>query len=350
MIEEAVPLERAASGGSPRHREDIVPAPFIERLITGLPGVIASRLTVAAGGVIESIYVLAAPGRPAGTIARDVSNLLAARWGMKISPAKVAVTQLEEGAVRSGMSGIGAREAERQPDGGEPGPPEGERKPDRTVPQPMKSLPLFSPGSRFEVLSYAVDYGGRMPGLGGGDEVSPAGPSAAGGPDGDIFVRLKVGVFGPGAGEGAQVLSGSAAAAALVREAGPVPASGGTLQPPGGAARDTAPPSVMHAAAAAAVNALNGGLPSGCHFHLKEVSTAAMGGVSLVVALVALHRTGAAPRPAAAGLPRTDDGVAAAAGATLEAARLLLPLMGSGAARGTGPIPADGALRGSGSF
>lgn len=357
-------MERGQAYGASRYyRDDIVPTSVIERLITGLPGVIAARLTVGAGGVIDNIYVLAAPGRPARSIADDVSNLLAARWGMVVSPGKVAVTQLEEGAVRSNRPRPGTGEpredrrererqehvrdlqADRREAPGAGGEPQGRRRELREHgrgpggrsrdPQvqggPGPDFPGIGDGGRpagtaagqeeagegttrvltrdsvLTFLSYSVNFGGD-PAPATASPASPAGGS-------QVFLRVKVGLSSPDGAKGGTVLAGSGAGSAEgAPGAVPGPESGFVLQ----------------AAGEAVLDALNSGLPEGSLLRLREVRSIILGGIPVTAALVEFYRIGAARRLGVAGVPRGDDAVGAAAAAVLEAARSSLP-----------PVPAE---------
>ena len=67
----------------------------VEESLGAIPGVITARIVPGFERAVDELHVLAATGKPAKTIVRDVTSMLFARYGLSIDHRVVSVVQIE---------------------------------------------------------------------------------------------------------------------------------------------------------------------------------------------------------------------------------------------------------------
>lgn len=103
--------------------------PELEESLRQIPGVQAASVVTGPDAVPTEVHVLAAPGKPAKQIVRDVQSLSLARFDIDIDHRIVSVVQIGEQEVKAASNGEGAALEGIAPEGGTT---------DATVPEPAE--------------------------------------------------------------------------------------------------------------------------------------------------------------------------------------------------------------------
>jgi hypothetical protein len=72
----------------------------LEKLVGQVRGVLAVRVVGDEGGQIEEVHVVAAPGRSAKQMVRDVESILYVRGGVRVDHRKISLVQISEAAIQ----------------------------------------------------------------------------------------------------------------------------------------------------------------------------------------------------------------------------------------------------------